>query len=174
MSASAAAQVRSRDRSDAGLAPSPTARQALLSPWGALWVLGPIATWCVLRGLGLASGVAADLVTLLVMIPLGGPHVVASFQAAAQERHVPAARVLRAARVLIPSLVFLTVLASVWAQVRWRGRPPLQYLLSGFFLWAAAHVVQQHLHCARVAGERHPRLKLRDALLLPPRHRLGS
>ncbi len=57
----------------------PVATVARLGARGAWLVPVPMIVWCALRAAGIASGVAEDLVTLVVMVALGGPHVVATF-----------------------------------------------------------------------------------------------
>src|SRR5262249_59499009 len=47
---------------------------------GGAWLVPvPIVAFYLLRALGCSVGTSEDLVTLLVMVPLGGPHVFATY-----------------------------------------------------------------------------------------------
>lgn len=126
---------------------------------GALLVPVPIATFLALRGAGAPVGVAEDLVTLLVMVPLGGPHVVATFRRTlGNPRFWRQERGFGVASVLLLAAVLATVCASVFGDVRLAGAPAMAFLLTGFFFWAGLHVVQQHGYVAeRPSNTRHRR-----------------
>lgn len=127
--------------------PRPTALtwERLVLVGGVLCVPLPILAFYGLRGAGLAPGVCEDLVTVLVMVPLGGPHVVATFGRTLFRRDFwrrdPGVAIASAAVLLT---VITVATASIFGSVRLAGAPPMQFLLTGFFFWAGLHVLQQH------------------------------
>lgn len=145
----------------ATLAPDLAWRRADGNHWsaaaGALLVPVPIAVFLALRAAGAPTGVAEDLVTLLVMVPLGGPHVVAPFRRTlGNPCFWRQQRGLGVASVLLLAAVFATVCASVFGDVRLAGAPAMAFLLTGFFFWAGLHVVQQHGYVAERLVEHQP------------------
>ncbi|MBL8753892.1 MAG: hypothetical protein JNK15_11395 [Planctomycetes bacterium] len=117
---------------------------------GAWLVPVPVVAWYVLRALGLPVGAAEDVVTLLVMVPLGGPHVVATLERtvfAAEFWREHRAQAAAAALVLVGTAV--CAVTSVFLGARIAGAPPMAWLLTFFFFWAGLHVVQQHGYVAR-------------------------
>jgi len=133
-----------------GLKPSMLAQPRVLRLMAvsALLVPVPIVAYYIFRGFGFVEGTCEDLVTLLVMLPLGGPHVVATFSRTFFD---PAFRRRERAWVIGSLLlwagVFTTAVLSVGTSVRWLGHVPMSLLLTGFFFWASLHILQQNLFC---------------------------
>lgn len=133
----------------------------ILLAGGALLVPIPIVAFVVLRSLGFSVAVAGDLVTLLVMVPLGGPHVYATFT-----RTFLTARFRREERALflgsfgVFAVVVTAAVTSAFFDVELGGSPPMRYLLTFFFFWAGVHVAHQHSYvvaCLRQRGAAPPR-----------------
>lgn len=117
--------------------------------WTALLVPGPILAFYACRAAGLTVSASEDVVTLLVMLPLGGPHVVATFMRTFADGDFRA-RERRQAWISagLYALVVCTAVSSVFLGVRVLGFVPMQLLLTGFFFWASFHVLQQAAFCA--------------------------
>lgn len=120
---------------------------------GAVLVPLPVVLFLVLRGSGLPTNVSEDLVTLAVMIPLGGPHVFATLVGTFGEPGFwRGDRRLAAASVALLVLVVATTIASAFHDLRLAGTPPMTFLLTAFFFWAGLHVAQQHCHVVSRLG----------------------
>lgn len=128
----------------------PVATVARLGARGAWLVPVPMIVWCALRAAGIASGVAEDLVTLVVMVALGGPHVVATFGRTLLEPSFwRRRRLLAAASVMLWAGVAAAAITSVAADAAIAGAPLMQYVTTAFFFWASLHVAQQHCFVGR-------------------------
>lgn len=156
---------------DVGLGAHPAMAAATwrpgMGPLAGVWIVPvPILAYYLCRALGCADGVSEDLVTLLVMVPLGGPHVVATFGRTLFDRGFWARqRWLAAAASAVIAVVLAAAISSAFFDVRLAGQPPMRYVLTFFFFWAGVHVLQQHLFAADgiAAGE---------GLVVPRRRRL--
>lgn len=127
---------------------------------GALLVPLPVVLFYAFRGAGLPAGASEDLVTLLVMVPLGGPHVAATFsRTLCNPEFWRRERGLAAASLLLLAAVSTTAVASAFFDVRVAGWPPMAFVLTGFFFWAGLHVVQQHCYVAASLADRDPRAR---------------
>lgn len=121
---------------------------------GGLWLVPlPIVAYLLFRAGGIAVGTAEDLVTLLVMVPLGGPHVVATLRRSLL--HGPFWRqqtvlALGAAGVLGGATTIAA--ASAFTGATLAGLPLQTWLLTFFFFWAGLHVLQQHLVALELTG----------------------
>lgn len=123
---------------------------------GGAWLVPvPIAGYGLMRAAGVPVGVAEDLVTLLVMVPLGGPHVVATFaRTLFAKSWWRRERGLAIASVAVWGIVLATVIASTVFGVRLAGAPAMTSLLTFFFFWAGLHVAQQHCWVAATLVDR--------------------
>lgn len=113
---------------------------------GGAWLVPlPIAAFLLCRAAGLSIAAAEDVVTLLVMVPLGGPHVLATYTRTylnpAFRREDP---LLFALGLAVPLVVVGALCSSVFFDVTIGGAPPMRYVLTFFFFWAGLHIVQQH------------------------------
>lgn len=147
----------------AGPAAIATAAQSPAT-FGLLLVPLPLLAYAVLRAFAVPVGVAEDLVTVAVMVPLGGPHVVATLRrtfgtAAFWRDQLP----LAMASVAILVLVAAAAVGSAFFGFVIDGRPAMTHLLTFFFFWAGLHVVQQHaVVAARLrAHDREPAMRRR-------------
>ena len=115
---------------------------------GALLVPIPIITYYVLQSLGYSRGVCEDLVTLLVMLTVGGPHVFATYTRTFLNprfrRQDPG---LFIGAFGVGAVVIGAVIASAFLDVEMMGRPPIQLIMTFFFFWAGVHVIQQNAYC---------------------------
>jgi hypothetical protein len=130
--------------------------------WGGV-ALVPVPILChlALQAMGVPVGVSEDLVTLLVMLPLGGPHVLATLQRTLFDRRFwQHERWLAAGSVLVLLTVAWAAIASAFFDLAIAGRPVMTYLLTFFFFWAGLHVLQQHTYVARRLGERQLRRRV--------------
>lgn len=139
---------------------------ALRSPaWDRIFVTGgawlvpvPIAAFYLLRSCGLSVAAAEDLVTLLVMVPLGGPHVFATYtRTLLNPRFRHEDRWLFRGMLAVVAIVVGAAVASAFFGVLIAGSPPIRYVLTFFFFWAGVHIVQQnsymaHCYAAKAAG----------------------
>lgn len=120
---------------------------------GVLLVPVPILAFEVMRRAGLATGVCEDLVTVLVMVPLGGPHVVATFTRTFLD---PRFRKRDPIWLGLSAILWLFVLgvsaASIFTPLRFLGVVPIQWVLTGFFFWASIHILQQSLFGVQWSG----------------------
>lgn len=121
---------------------------------GALLVPLPILLFAVLQSAGVPPSAAEDLVTLAVMVPLGGPHVFATLARTFGDPAFPRRSTgLALASVAILVAVPTVAIASAFYDASIAGRPAMALLLTGFFFWAGLHVAQQHCHvAARLSG----------------------
>jgi hypothetical protein len=117
--------------------------------WSAILVPYPIVSFYLCRNLGLSVGTSEDIVTLLVMLPLGGPHVAATMMRTIfSPEYRRGERGALIASWLLFAFVAGTAIASVFLGVRILGFVPMQLLLTGFFFWASFHILQQTAFCA--------------------------
>lgn len=117
---------------------------------GGAWLVPiPILAFYLFRALGAGVSTAEDLVTLLVMVPLGGPHVFATYTRTyfnpAFRRQDP---LLFWLGLCVPVIVVGAAASSAFFDVRIAGVPPIRYVLSFFFFWAGIHIVHQHIFVA--------------------------
>jgi hypothetical protein len=130
--------------------------------WDRLFVVGgawlvpvPIVAFYLLRSCGLSVAACEDLVTLLVMVPLGGPHVFATYtRTLLNPAFARKDRALLIASFAVIAIVVGATVASAFFDVLLAGSPPLRYVLTFFFFWAGVHIVQQHSYAALCYGER--------------------
>jgi hypothetical protein len=121
---------------------------------GAFLVPVPILAFYLFRGLGASVAASEDLVTLLVMVPLGGPHVFATYtRTLLNPRFAREDRILFVAMLALIVLVAGTAVASAFFDVLLHGSPPIRYLLTFFFFWAGIHIVQQNSYVAACYGD---------------------
>lgn len=122
---------------------------------GGAWLVPiPILAYYLFRALGAGVSAAEDLVTLLVMVPLGGPHVFATYTRTyfnpSFRRQEPVLFVLG---LCIPVVVVGAAVSSAFFDVVIGGAPPIRYVLSFFFFWAGVHIVHQHSFIASGYGD---------------------
>lgn len=117
---------------------------------GGAWLVPvPIVAFYLLRSLGLSVATAEDLVTLLVMVPLGGPHVFATYtRTLLNPRFARQDRALFLAALVVMAIVVGAAVASAFFDVLLGGSPPIRYVLTFFFFWAGVHIVQQNSYLA--------------------------
>jgi len=134
----------------------------LRSPeWDRLFIWGgvalvpvPILAFYLLQGLGLDTGTCEDLVTLLVMVAVGGPHVFATYTRTLFNPRFPREdRALFWGGLGVMGIVLGTTIASAF-DVRVYGFPPIYFILTFFFFWAGVHIVQQNAYCAMCYGDK--------------------
>lgn len=124
---------------------------------GALLVPIPMILFWLLRYCGVGVSTSEDLVTVAVMIPLGGPHVFATFGALVGGRErgaTPWPTIAASAGIFL--LASSTAVASAMFDARTAGHPPMVFLLTAFFFWAGLHVAQQHCWILDNYGEPRP------------------
>ena len=122
---------------------------------GGAWLVPiPILAFYLFRSAGAGVSAAEDLVTLLVMVPLGGPHVFATYT---RTYFNPSFRkqepLLFWLGLCIPVVVVVAALSSAFFDVLLGGAPPIRYVLSFFFFWAGVHIVHQHSYIARASND---------------------
>jgi hypothetical protein len=125
---------------------------------GGAWLVPvPIVAFYLLRALGCTVGTAEDLVTLLVMVPLGGPHVFATYTRTFLNPRFPREdRALFVLAFVVIAAVAGSAVASAFFDVVIGGSPPLRYLLTFFFFWAGVHIVQQNSYLAACYAAKAP------------------
>lgn len=124
--------------------------------WDRIFVVGgawlvpiPIVAFYLLRSCGLSVAAAEDLVTLLVMVPLGGPHVFATYtRTFLNPRFRQEDRWLFRGALVVMGIVLAAVISSAFLDVTYAGSPPIRYVLTFFFFWAGVHIVQQNAYAA--------------------------
>lgn len=122
---------------------------------GALLVPIPILAFYLFRSMGASVAAAEDFVTLLVMVPLGGPHVFATYtRTFFNPEFKRKDRLLWLAGFAVFGLVVTAAVASAFFDARIAGSPPMRFVLSFFFFWAGLHIVQQHSYAANGIAER--------------------
>ena len=116
---------------------------------GAVLVPIPIILYYVLGSLGVAVGAREDIVTAVVMILVGGPHVFATYtRTVLNPRFRREDRALFIGAFVVASIVIGSVVASAFFDLRILGRPPIQFVLTFFFFWAGVHVLPQNSYFA--------------------------
>lgn len=123
---------------------------------GGAWLVPiPILAYYLFRSLGAGVSAAEDFVTLLVMVPLGGPHVFATYTRTyfnpTFKKREP---LLFWLGLCIPVIVITAAVSSAFFDVLLAGAPPIRYVLSFFFFWAGVHIVHQHSYIASGYGTR--------------------
>ena len=115
---------------------------------GALLVPIPIIAFFALQSLGYSRGICEDLVTILVMVTVGGPHVFATYTRTffnpRFRREDPG---LFAGAFGVLAVVIGALIASAFFDARVLGRPPMQLVMTFFFFWAGIHIIQQNSYC---------------------------
>ena len=117
---------------------------------GGAWLVPiPILAYYLFRSLGAGVSAAEDFVTLLVMVPLGGPHVFATYtRTYFNPKFRRSEPLLFWLGLLIPVIVVSAAVSSAFFDVLLAGAPPIRYVLSFFFFWAGIHIVHQHIYVA--------------------------
>ncbi|MGE0142605.1 MAG: hypothetical protein AB7T19_04885 [Planctomycetota bacterium] len=122
---------------------------------GALLVVIPIALYYLFQSLGVAVTTAEDLVTLVVMVLVGGPHVFATYTRTFLEpgfrRREP--RLFFGAFAVF-AIVLGAAVSSAFFDVEIAGFPPIQFVLTFFFFWAGVHIVHQSSYLCAAYEER--------------------
>ncbi len=112
---------------------------------GALLVPIPIIAFFALQSMGYSPGICEDLVTILVMVTVGGPHVFATYTRTffnpRFRREDPG---LFAGAFGVLAVVVGAVIASAFFDARVLGQPPIQLVMTFFFFWAGIHIIQQN------------------------------
>jgi hypothetical protein len=125
---------------------------------GAILVPIPILAFYLFRSLGLSAAACEDLVTLLVMVPLGGPHVFATYtRTFLNPRFAREDRWLFAGAWMVTAVVVTAAVGSAFLDWRIAGSPPIRFVLTFFFFWAGVHIVQQNGFLAAGLAARAPR-----------------
>ena len=117
---------------------------------GGAWLVPlPIVAFYLLRSLGCSVAAAEDGATLLVMVPLGGPHVFATYTRTFLNPRFPKEdRTLFLLAFAVMAIVLGAIVASAFFDVLLGGSPPIRYVLTFFFFWAGVHIVQQNAYIA--------------------------
>lgn len=122
---------------------------------GALLVAVPIVLYYLFTGLGASIATAEDLVTLVVMVLVGGPHVFATYTRTFLQPGFKAREPLMfLSGLLVIAVVVTAAASSAFFQTTIGGYPPIQYVLTFFFFWAGIHIVHQAAYCATCYGIR--------------------
>ena len=123
---------------------------------GGAWLVPlPILAYYLLRSAGCTVAAAEDLVTLLVMIPLGGPHVFATYtRTYLNPAFRRQDRLMFVLGGLVPVVVVAAAVSSVFFDVVVFGSPPMRYVLTFFFFWAGVHIVHPHSFVASGYADR--------------------
>lgn len=135
---------------------APSARHLRSAAWDRIFIAGgvwlvpiPILAFYLFRSMGASVATGEDLVTLLVMLPLGGPHVFATYT---RTFFNPAFRrqdkVLFALAFVVAAIVIGAAVSSAFFDVLLGGSPPIRYVMTFFFFWAGVHIVQQNSYVA--------------------------
>jgi hypothetical protein len=142
-----------------------TGSVSLRSPaWDRIFVAGgawlvpvPILAFYLFTSLGLSVAAAEDLVTLLVMVPLGGPHVFATYtRTFLNPRFRRQDRAMFAGAFVVMGIVVGAAILSAFFDVLLGGTPPIRYVLTFFFFWAGVHIVQQNSYLANCYAAKVP------------------
>src|SRR5690606_35877870 len=116
---------------------------------GAVLVAVPIALYYLAIAAGASVAAAEDLVTLVVMVLVGGPHVFATYTRTLLQpgfrRREPW---MFAGAIAVIAVIVTAAAASAFFQATLGGYPPIQYALTFFFFWAGVHIVHQASYCA--------------------------
>ena len=122
---------------------------------GALLVAVPIALFYLLRGMGAPLATSEDLVTLFVMVLVGGPHVFATYtRTFLQPKFRRREPLLFVGAFVVVTLVVSATVSSAFFGVKLGGYPPIQFVLTFFFFWAGVHIVHQASYLCAVYEER--------------------
>lgn len=115
---------------------------------GALLVPIPILAYYLFRAAGASVGASEDLVTLLVMVAVGGPHVFATYtRTFLNPTFYREDRRWVIGGVLVIALVVTAATLSAFHDATIMGFPPIQFVLTFFFFWAGIHIVHQMSYC---------------------------
>lgn len=138
---------------------------------GGAWLVAlPIVLHYLFTWAGAPRAMSEDLVTLVVMVLVGGPHVFATYTRTFFEpdfsRREP---VMFYGAFAVMAVVLGAVVSSAFFDVRIAGFPPIQFVMTFFFFWAGVHIVHQSSYlCAayeeRRGGARTRARKLGNAL----------
>ena len=116
---------------------------------GALLVPIPILVFYLCQNLGMSRAGCEDVVTLLVMVAIGGPHVFATYTRTAFDRNfVREERGWVLAGLGVVALTAGAAIASAFFDVTIAGIPPITFIMTFFFFWAGVHIFQQNAYCA--------------------------
>ena len=122
---------------------------------GALLVPIPILTYYVCQALGMPIPASEDVVTLLVMILVGGPHVFGTYTRTYMNPEFKRRDcVWFVAGFLVLATVISATIMSAFHDVTWFGFPPITFILTFFFFWAGLHIVQQMSYCMTCYDEK--------------------
>ncbi len=122
---------------------------------GALLVVVPIALYYLLRSMGVAMSTSEDLVTLFVMVLVGGPHVFATYtRTFLQPRFGKREPLLFFGAFAVLTIVLSAAISSAFFGAKLGGYPPIQYVLTFFFFWAGVHIVHQASYLCAVYEQR--------------------
>jgi hypothetical protein len=136
-----------------GLSNSRTDRMFLV--WSAALVPIPAFAFYVFRSLGATVSTSEDLVTLMVMGLLGGPHVFATYLRSWMDgRFLQEERRWLFAGMAVWFTVMAATVSSVFYDYNIAGLSPLRAILTIFFFWASFHITQQTLYCIDVLDRR--------------------
>lgn len=123
---------------------------------GAYLVAVPILLFYVFRQAGAAVSTAEDLVTLFVMVLVGGPHVFATYTRTFLEpRFAKREPRMFFGAFLVLAIVIGAAVSSAFFDVRIAGFPPIQFVMTFFFFWAGVHIVHQASYLCAAYEERH-------------------
>lgn len=121
---------------------------------GALLVPIPILFYYLCQTLGMSVPMSEDMVTLLVMVFVGGPHVAATYTRTYMEpRFRRQDRFWYLLSFGVIATVVTAAVASAFLDVRIFGFPPIYFVLTFFFFFAGLHIVQQSSYCAACYDE---------------------
>ncbi len=116
---------------------------------GALLVAVPILTFYLLRAAGFAISATEDLVTLEVMLLVGGPHVFATYtRTFLQPGFARRERLMFLSALVVIAIVVGSAISSAFFGAEVGGHPPMHFVLTFFFFWAGIHIVHQSSYCA--------------------------
>ncbi|MBK9385378.1 MAG: hypothetical protein IPN34_11240 [Planctomycetes bacterium] len=122
---------------------------------GALLVPVPIIVYYLCRALGLDMAGAEDVVTAMVMVFVGGPHVFATYTRTWLNPDFPRRdRLWFLLSFPVIALVAGSAVASAFFDSTILGFPPTQFVMTFFFFWAGVHIVHQASYCAACYEEK--------------------
>ncbi|MBL8900927.1 MAG: hypothetical protein JNM84_25060 [Planctomycetes bacterium] len=122
---------------------------------GALLVPVPIVVYYLCRALGLDMSGAEDVVTAMVMVFVGGPHVFATYTRTWFNPDFPRRdRLWFLLSFPVIAIVAGAAIASAFFDHTILGFPPTQFVMTFFFFWAGVHIVHQASYCAACYEEK--------------------